>query len=580
MNIFKYILITTQYRVSGFICEEFGNLSYKDPDTGELINADLIIEYGKNKEDYFDSEQLLVQVKKAHVIARVLYPLDEINLTFIFDQSTIHKRIASNAIVPHEMTLKDGGVNQRLARDTVYIDQNGASHTQKLTTTNAAGVTISRGLLSLCVERGLDVVGKKVCCDNCKLIAGLYDDNDPERTGCCMRRLFFMQPDIEQPGAQNAVADYFDTLEYCDVVFLPKYHCELNPIERKWSFVKNQCRDDCDYTLQSMRINVPKYLNEMPKVLVRKHYMSCNRAALAYAEGLTGPLNTYVTKKYSSHRRIPKELLDELENLIAAEGGSVPFKKLQNVVDNAVLNMKCTKKSDPNYILGENRRGYDIAEVKPKPTLVSSEYKLSLEFAEENEEALALERQGKPKAKRKVRIKTTKSKKNALTSSAAVSGEVQHGAVISDKVSTPSSSTQSTIVSLASVNVLAGKPLTSQSVGESLLSQPSTMTNLVPVSGTAAAKKKKRPREKKTVSSSVNSKSIVPCSTLPTIEVVKTSEMLPYMNHVAVNPNVDYDFFDFSSRQHLSAADTEQIGLIKKGTSKAGYIVMSSKYFY
>ena len=36
-------------------------------------------------------------------------------------------------------------------------------------------------------------------------------------------------------------------------VFIPKFHCELNPIERVWSQSKRYTRAYCDYTIASLR---------------------------------------------------------------------------------------------------------------------------------------------------------------------------------------------------------------------------------------------------------------------------------------------------------------------------------------
>ena len=48
----------------------------------------------------------------------------------------------------------------------------------------------------------------------------------------------------------------------CD--FLPKFHCELAPVECFWGYAKRNCRISCDYSIHGLRDAVPKYLSEVP----------------------------------------------------------------------------------------------------------------------------------------------------------------------------------------------------------------------------------------------------------------------------------------------------------------------------
>ena len=45
-------------------------------------------------------------------------------------------------------------------------------------------------------------------------------------------------------------------------LFLPKFHCELNWIERMWGASKAYCRANCMYTLQGLRETVPISLSQ------------------------------------------------------------------------------------------------------------------------------------------------------------------------------------------------------------------------------------------------------------------------------------------------------------------------------
>jgi hypothetical protein len=54
-------------------------------------------------------------------------------------------------------------------------------------------------------------------------------------------------------------------------LFLPKYHCELNWIERYWGAAKKYARRHCGYTLSALRTCAPialsQTLDELPEEL-------------------------------------------------------------------------------------------------------------------------------------------------------------------------------------------------------------------------------------------------------------------------------------------------------------------------
>ena len=46
-------------------------------------------------------------------------------------------------------------------------------------------------------------------------------------------------------------------------LFIPKYHCEVNPIERCWSQAKRYTRAYCNYNIVGLRRNVSPALNSV-----------------------------------------------------------------------------------------------------------------------------------------------------------------------------------------------------------------------------------------------------------------------------------------------------------------------------
>ena len=81
---------------------------------------------------------------------------------------------------------------------------------------------------------------------------------------CCCKRLLGAQPDFQtEPTALERIVG-----ERHWPLFLPKFHCELNWIERYWGASKRYCRKHCGYTLVALRATVPialsQSLDELP----------------------------------------------------------------------------------------------------------------------------------------------------------------------------------------------------------------------------------------------------------------------------------------------------------------------------
>ncbi|KAH7903820.1 hypothetical protein BJ138DRAFT_1020013, partial [Hygrophoropsis aurantiaca] len=96
-------------------------------------------------------------------------------------------------------------------------------------------------------------------------------------------------------------------------IFLPKFHCELNFIEFFWGQVKEYLRDNCDYTFDTLKDNMPKALTSVPLNTIRRWEHCMRRWMEAYRMGLGTSDAQLCVKKfsstlYTSHRRIPETL--------------------------------------------------------------------------------------------------------------------------------------------------------------------------------------------------------------------------------------------------------------------------------
>ena len=69
------------------------------------------------------------------------------------------------------------------------------------------------------------------------------------------------------------------------VTFIPKFHCELNPIERVWCHTKYYTRSHCDYSFQNLEKTIYTPLDSATVELIRKYFRKVREYHRAYREG-------------------------------------------------------------------------------------------------------------------------------------------------------------------------------------------------------------------------------------------------------------------------------------------------------
>jgi len=84
---------------------------------------------------------------------------------------------------------------------------------------------------------------------------------DVDKADCCNKWILEQQADFTE---QNSLVQ--ETIEAAGhlCLFFPKFHCELNFIEFFWAQVKKYLRDNCDYTFDTLKENMPKALESVP----------------------------------------------------------------------------------------------------------------------------------------------------------------------------------------------------------------------------------------------------------------------------------------------------------------------------
>jgi hypothetical protein len=102
------------------------------------------------------------------------------------------------------------------------------------------------------------------------------------------------------------------------VIFLPKFHPELNPIERFWAYLKRLAREVCDYSLKSLLELIPLIYAGTSVKTIRSHYYVAWAYLDAYNAGVHGFMSYRSLKKELRHRGV-SSTLDEILQANARE---------------------------------------------------------------------------------------------------------------------------------------------------------------------------------------------------------------------------------------------------------------------
>jgi hypothetical protein len=96
---------------------------------------------------------------------------------------------------------------------------------------------------------------------------------------CCARRLLAAQPDFtsQKCEIEERVRDFPGGEGLQQVIYYPKFHCELNHIEYFWCHSKRYARENCDYSIDGLRKTVPLALQSVKNSTILACYKSCKR---------------------------------------------------------------------------------------------------------------------------------------------------------------------------------------------------------------------------------------------------------------------------------------------------------------
>jgi hypothetical protein len=151
----------------------------------------------------------------------------------------------------------------------------------------------------------------------------------PDVDRCCCRRLLYNQPDFV--GVKTILEEHCERRGFL-VEILPKYHCELNPLEMVWGQSKfhyqlnppskkdedlhqNVIRSLETVTLTEMRRYVNLYSMFHCKLIYLLRFSRRSvRFMDAYHRGLNGRQAAWANKKYRGHRVLPDSIMKDLDD--------------------------------------------------------------------------------------------------------------------------------------------------------------------------------------------------------------------------------------------------------------------------
>jgi hypothetical protein len=117
---------------------------------------------------------------------------------------------------------------------------------------------------------------------------------------CCHLRILEAQPDfLEEKSMLETVINAAGH----EVIFYPKFHCELNNIEYYWGTVKRYTRANCQYSFPELEKISFVAIDSVKLKTIRLFAARRKRWVIAYINGLTVEQREYAERQYKSHRR-------------------------------------------------------------------------------------------------------------------------------------------------------------------------------------------------------------------------------------------------------------------------------------
>jgi hypothetical protein len=319
--------------ISDFLCAAIGRLSYYDNTEGKRVYATEIIKYGSGKSDegWWNAEKMVEQTRKAIDIFNTAFPNDI--AVFAFDNSSGHACKAPDALNAYRMNLNPGG-KQPLMHDTAFYRLDGSLQLQYMSfqpfdsewdtdeLIPAELIGKPKGIKRVLQERGLWIPGLKKQCGRQKKDKNTYfgdrlfeetmeeydtrvSDRCEAGKSCCALRTLEAQQDFRE---EKSMLEHIITAAGHEIIFYPKFHCELNYIEYYWASLKKFTRENCKYSFVELEKTVLQAMDSVSLKTIRRFADRSKRWMMAYINGLTEEQRSYAEKQYKSHRRATRDV--------------------------------------------------------------------------------------------------------------------------------------------------------------------------------------------------------------------------------------------------------------------------------
>ncbi|TFY76614.1 hypothetical protein EWM64_g7399 [Hericium alpestre] len=236
----------------GWLCSPDGSLS-----------ARVLFKAGIARDGWFDNNDIIRQVTLAMDILDEFYPHERHR--FIFDNATTHRKRSDDALSARNMSKKptqagkatwgvwrtktgpDGkpiyGPNGKVVKEKIRMADARFSNGEPQSLYFPEGhprAGVFKGMAQILIERGFNeqlINGLRTECKGFKCPPS--SQWDPEHP-CCCRRLLYNEPDFV---SVPSILEMHCQARGYEVIFLPKFHCELNPIEQCWGRAKRYYRE-------------------------------------------------------------------------------------------------------------------------------------------------------------------------------------------------------------------------------------------------------------------------------------------------------------------------------------------------
>ena len=336
---------------------------------------------GQEHDGWWTNKLMLAQLKQAIKIFDITHPGKQ--GLFLFDNSTGHNAYAADALLAHKMGCNPSG-KQPFLRATEWkgerqsmqfeegqfllhdccVKVDGEKHKFKRGVrvhSRSLLLGLQKGARQVALERKLPIYNGRTkagkckfirhCCPCCKKTeAELLDDELLRAAGCADQ----IVDKIKHKGrnaqgvpccvvwALSQCEDFLaqkNAVEECvqqgghEVIFLPKFHPELNFIERFWGHAKRWLRSHCLYTMEGLWNNLGKVCSAdiTPVSLLRKFARTSWRWMDVYRRGLPPAISAFAAKQYHGHRCVPPTM-DALVDEFKAHKRKAAAVKLESLI--------------------------------------------------------------------------------------------------------------------------------------------------------------------------------------------------------------------------------------------------------